>query len=92
MKRILCASAVIFAFFELVYFSYAANAPANIGYVALAVSSGTATDIMASIAPAVGYIRYCTNCAGGGNAGTICISTGSTTAAQFVLSTGTRCQ
>lgn len=92
MKRILSAAFAIFAFFELAYFCYAGTAPYNLGYVAFAISSGTAKDIMDSTAPSVGYQRYCTNCKAAGNAGTVCTSTGAAVWSGFVLSTGSRCE
>lgn len=91
MKRVLIGIAAIFLYFEGVYV-LAVYQPRNLGWVTLSVSSGTLTEIINSTAPTNGYVRFCTNCASGGGAGAICISTASATWGQFILSTGTRCQ
>lgn len=91
MKKILTGVFVLFVFFEAVV-AMAAFKPRGLGWSTISISSGTILEIQNSTAPTVGYLRYCTNCFGAGNAGTICISTGSTNQDSFVLSTGTHCR
>ena len=91
MKRLLTAVFVLFGIFEGVN-ALAIYQPSNIGTVSLAISSGTIAEIINSTATAVGALRYCTNCQVNGNAGALCISTGTATWGQFITSTGTRCQ
>lgn len=46
-----------------------------------------------SLTPTItGQVVYCSNCVSAGGAGTICVSTGSSAAYQWVLSTGTACK
>lgn len=63
----------------------------SLGYVLMAVSSATATDIMNSTDP-VSTQRWCYNCTANGGAGTVCYSTSATNAFSYILSTGTVCK
>jgi len=52
----------------------------------------TISAINSLIASTTGQMVFCSNCTAAGGKGTICVSTGSTTTSQFVLSTGTVCK
>ena len=58
----------------------------------LGIWSRTVAQLQTLTPTTTGQIVYCSNCAAAGNAGTICVSTGSTAAYQWVLSTGTQCK
>ena len=94
MKNTLTAILAVFIVFECIAFLGAVTTyqPRSLGYVNFSYDTMTVTDIQNSTAPTVGYPLWCTNCLGGGAAGTVCTSTGTTLWGQFVLSTGTRCQ
>lgn len=72
--------------------AFAIYQPINLGVANIAIATGTITDIQTSTAAAVGQLKWCTNCTANGGAGTLCISTGTTSVFQFVLSTGTACK
>ncbi len=55
------------------------------------VPSLTIAQSSTTIPTAKGQMIYCSNCFGGGNAGTLCVST-ATAVDSFVLSTGTHCR
>lgn len=85
----------------LVSSGYGATQPRSIGVVTASTSTFTGgvglwalpvAQITALTATATGQIVFCTDCGSSGGKGTICVSTGSTNIAQFVLSTGTKCQ
>jgi hypothetical protein len=62
-----------------------------------AMVNNTVSAINASTPTFVGQIQFCTNCAGGGGSGTLCVSTSTTggnggSGSYFVLSTGTVCK
>lgn len=72
--------------------AYSATQAQSLGVVDVTLKSMTLAEIQTSTASAAGKPVYCSNCVGGGGQGTICISTGSTVAYQYVLSTGTACK
>ena len=96
MKRILTSIFCIFALFEtVVVFGATTYQPMNLGWVNISIASNTVAVINASTAPTVGYPWFCTDCAGGGGKGTVCISTSIAApgaGSDFVLSTGTQCK
>jgi hypothetical protein len=92
MKKDLLIVTAIIALLGAYVYAAAGYQPHSLGWVTLSLSSGTVTQINNSTAPTVGYMKWCYNCVANGGAGTICISTGSTNANQFVLSTGTACK
>lgn len=96
MKKLLVFIFGAFAFFEFMVVANAATyQPTKLGWVDFSYSSGTITEICTSTPTTIGKPRFCTNCLGGGAAGTVCTST-STSAmgagCDFVLSTGTQCK
>lgn len=91
MKKIILSILLVFGSFEIVY--AATYQPRNLGWVNVSVASGTVNEICISTPPTVGFLRFCTNCAGGGGVGTIVVSTSVAApgaGCDFVLSTGTQ--
>lgn len=92
MKKLLIGIGVVFVIFETVYAAYQ---PHNLGWTNISIASATVTEISISTPATVGMLKFCSNCAGGGGAGTICISTSVAApgaGSDFVLSTGTQCK
>jgi hypothetical protein len=93
MKLTFGVLVAIFVIFEAVVALQATTyQPQNLGWVNIAISSGTQAQIDNSTATEVGRLKFCSNCGGGGGSGTICVSTQTTGFHGFVLSTGTLCK
>lgn len=58
----------------------------------LALPVFSTTTLSSLISDTTGQVVFCSNCTANGGQGTICVSTGTTAAYQFVLSTGTKCR
>jgi len=92
MKKILIATFAVVILLGAILQLEARYQPQNLGWVNIAISSGTQSEIDNSTATDVGRLKYCTNCAANGGSGTICVSTQTTGFHGFVLSTGTICK